>query len=173
VRELAAQTAALVRARVLFRACARGKRVRAFGDVRVTARGRIEVGDLVFFLAGMFPSELVCHEGAEIVIGEKSGFNYGVSIEASRRISIGKRCLFGAMVRLGDTIRGASAPIVIGDDVWVAHGAIIEPGVTIGAGSVVSAGSVVTSDVPPGRLAVGNPARPVPLDVRKAPMSAR
>jgi acetyltransferase-like isoleucine patch superfamily enzyme len=69
-------------------------------------------------------------------------------------------------VRLCDrTADGEVRPIVLGDDVWVAHGAIIGPGVTIGEGSVVAAGSVVLSDVPPRSLAIGNPARAVSLDL--------
>jgi maltose O-acetyltransferase len=72
------------------------------------------------------------------------------------------------MVRVEDSTRDLSKPITLGDDVWVAHGAVIAPGVTIGTGSVVSAGSVVVTDVPPNRLAVGNPARAVPLDVKRA-----
>jgi maltose O-acetyltransferase len=157
-REVVFGTVALARARVLFRACTRGRRVRAFGPVRVVPDGRITLGDFVFFLGGMVPSEIVCHAGAEITIGEGSGFGYGVSIEARRQVRVGKRCVFGAMVRLGDTVGGTSSPIVIEDDVRIAHGAIVHPGVTIGASSVVSAGSVVASDVPPG-MAIGNPAR--------------
>jgi len=168
-KELVSGAIALGRARALFRGCRLGRRVRAFGDVRVDNRGRIELRDFVFFLRGMITSEIVCHPGAEIVIGERTGFNYGVSIEARERISIGKRCLIAAMVRIGDTLAAdAAAPITIGDDVWIAHGAIVSPGVTIGARSVVSAGSVVTSDVPADRLAIGNPARAVPLEARKA-----
>jgi maltose O-acetyltransferase len=166
-RDVVLGALALGRARLLFRDCKIGRRVRAFGGVRVVAEGRIALGDLVFFLGGIVPSELVCHSGAEILIGEGTGFGYGVSIEARRSVTVGKRCLFGAMVRLGDTVGGASAPIVLGDDVWIAHGAIVHPGVTIGSGSVVSAGSVVAGDVPPGRMAIGNPARPVPLEVRR------
>ena len=41
------------------------------------------------------------------------------------------------------------APIVIGDNAWIAGWTIILPGVTIGDGAVVAAGSVVTKDVDP------------------------
>lgn len=49
--------------------------------------------------------------------------------------------------------------VVIGHDVWIGHGAIILPGVHIGNGAIVGAGSVVTRDVPPYMIVVGNPAR--------------
>ena len=54
-----------------------------------------------------------------------------------------------------------SAPVRIGDDVWLATGVVVCPGVTIGAGAVVGAGSVVTRDLPARHLCVGNPCRPV------------
>jgi acetyltransferase-like isoleucine patch superfamily enzyme len=50
-------------------------------------------------------------------------------------------------------------PIVIERNVWIAAGATIIGGVTVGENSVVAAGSVVTKDVPPNTLAAGNPAR--------------
>lgn len=49
--------------------------------------------------------------------------------------------------------------IVIGNDVWIAHGATILSGVRIGDGAVVGARSVVTSDVPPYGIVAGNPAK--------------
>jgi acetyltransferase-like isoleucine patch superfamily enzyme len=49
-------------------------------------------------------------------------------------------------------------PIVIKRNVWIAAGATIIGGVTIGENSVVAAGSVVTKDVPPNTLVGGNPA---------------
>ena len=47
----------------------------------------------------------------------------------------------------------------IGHDVWIAAGAIIAQGVTIGNGAVVGANSFVNKDVPPYAIVVGTPAR--------------
>jgi acetyltransferase-like isoleucine patch superfamily enzyme len=49
-------------------------------------------------------------------------------------------------------------PIVIERNVWIAAGATIIGGVTVGENSVVAAGSVVTRNVPPNTLVGGNPA---------------
>ncbi|HEX2674550.1 MAG TPA: CatB-related O-acetyltransferase [Polyangiaceae bacterium] len=50
-------------------------------------------------------------------------------------------------------------PVTIGNDVWLARGALILSGVTIGDGAVVGARAVVTRDVAPYSIVVGNPAR--------------
>src|SRR5665213_1104168 len=50
-------------------------------------------------------------------------------------------------------------PIVIEKSVWIAAGATIIGGVTVGENSVVAAGAVVTKDVPPNIFVGGNPAR--------------
>lgn len=52
-----------------------------------------------------------------------------------------------------------TAPITIGDGVWIGARAIILPGVTIGEGAVVAAGAVVTKDVDPWTVVGGNPAK--------------
>jgi phosphonate metabolism protein (transferase hexapeptide repeat family) len=52
-----------------------------------------------------------------------------------------------------------SHQVTIGNDVWIGHGAIVLPGRSIGNGAVVGAGAVVTRNVPPYMIAVGNPAR--------------
>ncbi|MBD5782414.1 CatB-related O-acetyltransferase [Pelagicoccus sp. NFK12] len=51
--------------------------------------------------------------------------------------------------------------IEIGDDVWIGMNATILPGVTIGSGSIIGANAVVSSDIPPYSIAVGNPAKVV------------
>ena len=50
-------------------------------------------------------------------------------------------------------------PVAIGDKVWICTGAIILPGATIGANSIIGAGSVVTKDILPNSPAVGNPCK--------------
>jgi virginiamycin A acetyltransferase len=48
--------------------------------------------------------------------------------------------------------------ITIGNDVWIGRNVLILSGVNIGDGAVVGAGSIVTKDVPPYTIVVGNPA---------------
>jgi phosphonate metabolism protein (transferase hexapeptide repeat family) len=49
--------------------------------------------------------------------------------------------------------------VILGNDVWIGHGAIILPGRRIGDGAVVAAGAIVTKDVPAYAIVGGNPAR--------------
>jgi len=52
-----------------------------------------------------------------------------------------------------------TAPVKIGDDVWIAANAVILPGVTVGRGAIIGAGAVVTKDVDPFAIVGGVPAR--------------
>lgn len=49
-------------------------------------------------------------------------------------------------------------PVVIEDNVWIGARVCILPGVRIGEGSVIGACAVVSKDIPPHSVAVGNPA---------------
>jgi len=51
--------------------------------------------------------------------------------------------------------------VIIGNDVWIGHSATIMSGVTIGDGAVIGAHAVVTKNVEPYTVAVGNPAKPI------------
>jgi maltose O-acetyltransferase len=164
MREMGTALDSFARARWMLRSAKQGKRVRCYGRVLVEGGSGIRVSTRVVFLKGMIPSELRCAPGAELVIGPQSMFNYGVSIVADRSIQIGARCRFGSFVQVRDCDERRIAPVVIGDDVWLAHGAVIEPGVTIGDGSVVAAGAVVAISVPPRMLAFGNPVQIFPLE---------
>ncbi|WP_308462078.1 CatB-related O-acetyltransferase [Mesorhizobium sp. INR15] len=58
----------------------------------------------------------------------------------------------------GGSDLSSKGPIRIGNDVWIGRRAIILSGVTIGDGAVIGAGAVVSKDVPPYAVVVGNPA---------------
>jgi len=49
--------------------------------------------------------------------------------------------------------------VIIEDFVWIGHGVIILPGVSLGEGCIIGAGAVVTKTVPPLKIVGGNPAR--------------
>ena len=107
----------------------------------------------------------------------------GVNIRVGRNVFVNQNCTFydlggldiGDDVLIGPNVSlitsghplepsqrraGVVAkPIVIEKNVWIAAGATLIGGVTVGENSVVAAGSVVTKDVPPNTLVGGNPAR--------------
>lgn len=51
--------------------------------------------------------------------------------------------------------------VTIGPDVWIGHGAILMPGISVGLGAVIGAGAVVTRDVPAYTIVAGVPAKPI------------
>jgi bifunctional UDP-N-acetylglucosamine pyrophosphorylase/glucosamine-1-phosphate N-acetyltransferase len=72
---------------------------------------------------------------------------------------VGDRVNIGAGTITANYDGRAKHPTHIGDDAFIGSDTILRAPVTVGEGSVTGAGSVVTRDVPPGKLAVGVPAR--------------
>lgn len=113
------------------------------------------------------------HPGALIVgpgnieIGETSSIGNHAWIYALDKIIIGRKTCIGEHVRLltgyhdimTNNFAFRAKPIQIGSAVWIATGAMVLPGVTIGDGAVIAAGAVVTKDVAPWTVVGGNPAR--------------
>jgi maltose O-acetyltransferase len=112
-----------------------------------------------------------CDYGANISLGQRVYFNFDCVILDVCKVQIGDFCFFGPKVQIYAASHPMDAaqrrteefgkPVTIGNDVWVGGGAIICPGVSIGARSVIGAGSVVTRDIPEGVFAAGNPCRVV------------
>jgi UDP-2-acetamido-3-amino-2,3-dideoxy-glucuronate N-acetyltransferase len=70
-------------------------------------------------------------------------------------------------------IEGRSVAVVCEDRVTIGAGAIILPGVRLGAGSVVGAGVIVRRDVPAGQINLGGEMRPVKGGPRRGPARMR
>ena len=157
--------------RQLYRCTSLPMTVRLRGHARVeNFGGRIDVGDRVLIDGRTVLVELVAHKGAQLSVGDGTYINYGVSISAHDRVSIGARCQIGNYTIIMDndyhdmkdhTAPGESAPISIEDHVWLGARVTVLKGVRIGHNSVVGAGAVVTRDIPPNTFAAGVPARVV------------
>ena len=111
------------------------------------------------------------NDGAAVALG--SGFvNYGLNLSCWQRISIGNDCAFGERVTVRDSDEhrvtggsGPSAPVCIGNHVWIGSGATVLRGVTVGDGAVIAAGAVLTRDAPARSLVAGVPAKVIREDV--------
>ncbi len=113
-----------------------------------------------------------CDYGTNLAVGSDVFFNFGCVVLDVAPVRVGDRVLVGPGVQLLAATHPLGAaerrtglelgsPVEIGSDVWIGGGAIVCPGVRVGARSVIGAGSVVTRDVPEGVLAAGNPCRVV------------
>ena len=96
--------------------------------------------------------------------------NFNLTLVDDTDIFVGDNVMFGPNViiataghpvdpPLREKVAQFNIPVRIGKNVWIGAGAIVMPGVTIGDHSVIGAGSVVTKDIPPNVVAVGNPCR--------------
>jgi maltose O-acetyltransferase len=111
-----------------------------------------------------------CDYGYNISLGTNVFINYNCVLLDCAPIVVGHRAQLGPAVQLlaADHPRDPAQrraglefakPIDIGPNAWLGGGALVCPGVSIGANSVIGAGSVVTRDIPANVVAVGNPCR--------------
>jgi maltose O-acetyltransferase len=119
---------------------------------------------------GMIEPPFYCDYGTNIFFGSNVFLNFNCVILDVAQVRIGDFVLFGPNVQVYTATHPmeaalrrqgleAAAPITVGSDVWIGGGAILCPGVGIGAGTVIGAGSVVTRAIPEGVFAAGNPCR--------------
>jgi acetyltransferase-like isoleucine patch superfamily enzyme len=114
-------------------------------------------------------------------IGASARLSDNVHIGCLHRVTIGDHLLCGSRVLITDHAHGSyngagasdpaippaqrplasTAPVEIGNNVWLGDGVAVLAGAQIGDGCVIGANSVVTGAIPAGTIAVGSPARPV------------
>ena len=138
------------------------KKNKMVSKLQVSDGAILEVDDFVCYSG----CRISIRKGARLTMG--SGYmNYDCVITCANSITIGDDVGISERVIIRDTndheiIREGyriSAPVVIGNHVWIGVGAIILSGVTIGDGSVIAAGAVVNKDVPSNTLVGGVPAK--------------
>jgi acetyltransferase-like isoleucine patch superfamily enzyme len=132
--------------------------------------------------------ELIVHPNhGEIIVGECCYVGVSTRIWSAESITIGDRVLISHGVNIhdfdshpedpmqrhiqemgifknghtGDLNHVKSAPIVIGDDVWIGFGSTILKGVKIGNGCVIGANTVITTDIEEYSVVVGSPSRTI------------
>lgn len=152
-----------------------------FRKLRSTQPGAVVIGKHVSCYAGC---SFAIGPSGQCMIGDFTLLN-GALIMAEEKIDIGSYCLISWNVGIADSDfhplepaqriidaqalapfykdrptrpKLKTAPVRIGDNVWIGMNAVILKGVTIGQNSVVAAGSVVTKSVEPNTVVAGNPA---------------
>ncbi|MCI9422452.1 MAG: sugar O-acetyltransferase [Dorea sp.] len=106
--------------------------------------------------------------GYNCIIGDNTFINHNAYLMDGTNITIGKNCFIGpncGMYTVNHPLAAEernkgyeiTAPISIGDNVWIGADVTILPGVAIGDNSVIGAKSLVTKSIPANVIAVGSP----------------
>lgn len=140
------------------------------------ARDGIRIGNNVSIreFAWIQATSVLDELGVGLVIGDNTYIGPRSILGAGGGITIGENVAIGAGANIlaeNHEFRDPARPIhqqgvtrrgiVIEEDVWIGNGVTVLDGVRIGEGAVVGAASVVTKDVAPRVIVVGNPARVV------------
>lgn len=144
-----------------------GHRCAMEAGVRFLGSVSIRCGDRVTFRRGVSVAG-----GGSLVVGSATTINEDVIIACTQSVTIGSNCMIAPRAYILDvdhryesrqipiSQQGCeSAPVTIGDDVWIGAYAVVLRGVTIGRGAIVAAHAVVSKDVPEYAIVGGVPSR--------------
>lgn len=139
------------------------------GKNAVLLMGEQSLLELKGHFKAFYNTEICLYPNAHLKLGY-GYINSGAQIRCMDHITIGNQCAIARNVIIMDfdahkiyysdgRSNKLTAPVWIGNHVWIGVGATILKGVTIGDNAIVGAGAVVTKDVPPNVIVAGNPAR--------------
>lgn len=152
-----------------------GERLRMEQIPNISGGAKVYIGDDVHLSGQLVVMGGRVFENPELRIGNRTFIGAKCTFSVARLIEIGDDVLIAGGCSVSDFSghpldpdkRAAGVqvapeevrPVRIGSKAWLGRGATILPGVTIGEGAVIGAAAVVTKDVPPGHICVGNPGR--------------
>lgn len=121
-----------------------------------------------------YGSDILVFKGADLTFQGQAIINQKVQIICMDSITIGSDVMISRDVIIRDNDGGheimvdgykKTAPVIIGNHVWIGQGAMIMKGVTIGDGAIIAAGAWVANNVKPNALVMGDPARTVQKNI--------
>jgi sugar O-acyltransferase (sialic acid O-acetyltransferase NeuD family) len=129
-------------------------------DAQVSEFGREAI--VLAHPSSSFGSDLRLAPGVVLAAGARVTTNVTLGRHTHLNVNavVSHDCVVGDYVTLSPGVL-VNGTVTLGDGVFLGTGAVVLPGRTIGAWARIGAGAVVTEDVPPGRTAVGVPARVV------------
>jgi acetyltransferase-like isoleucine patch superfamily enzyme len=130
--------------------------------MRLKAKGRVTIGEGSYGEPSLFDYGM---DSTRVVIGNYTSMARDCVFLLGGNHRIDTVTTFPLRIQLGlpgageDGQPWSKGDIVIGSDVWIGARAIILSGVTVGHGAVIAAGSVISKDVRPYSIVVGNPGK--------------
>jgi acetyltransferase-like isoleucine patch superfamily enzyme len=138
-----------------------GTRTHIRGELLVFAHGgNVRIGESCFV-----GEDSRIWSASLVSIGDRVFISHGVNIHDNNSHSVSAALRFRHFQQIVSTGHPStledvlSAPVVIGDDVWIGFNSTILKGVTIGQGAIIGAASLVVHDVPAYTIVAGTPAR--------------
>ena len=136
--------------------------------MRLDDGGDLDIGDYVDLRRGTTMNvKGTLRFARRNVIGAGTGFHADHLVELAWGAGTSERATIvdtthdsrGIVHTLDDPVTGA--PITLAPNVWVAAGAVVTAGISVGKATIVGANAVVTRDLPGGVVAAGAPAKPI------------